>query len=57
MSEDNKKKIDETKAQFLNEIAQEEQDILDEVAGGRAFDDTINQSSCTSNTGCGGREL
>lgn len=35
MSKDMKKKIDENKEQFLNQIAQEEADILEEeVAGG-----------------------
>ncbi|WP_281557719.1 hypothetical protein [Thalassomonas sp. RHCl1] len=44
MTEENKKKIEENKEKFLNEIAQEERDILEEeVAGGD------NGNNCTCN--------
>jgi len=53
MSEEQKQKIEKTKEQFLNEISQGEDELLDEVAGGaRGFEDGTDLN-CGTNCNCG----
>ncbi len=50
MSDEQKKQIEVNKEKFLNEIAQEEQDILENTSGGASCGDdcTCNESHCGS---------
>lgn len=47
MSKDKQKLIDENKAKFLSEIAQDETELLEEVAGG-----LLDESNNCPNTNC-----